>query len=330
LQFLEPCYVFYMYNSLRAESIEQEPSNHLEVIFPGRCDTVENLLTKLENVQKGSGSQTVLLQEYDLEFDDVLDSISEISSRAAEKNIDLILAADNRTTEGYVSWAKQKARLEEAGVDIETESSPRDTSVDSIGFFFHKDGKVYVFPKSWASHPLHKIPGTKIAVSICGEISHLKPEQIEGVEVVYNPSREADDPYMAYRMMGLANPDVTRDEIIKQMMSGAQAEFYKETLNDESWEKLKREEPHLYKEDTDNKEAREARFNKTVEELWAIARNPDRNSPYYGQTVIQTASEKRIPIIRADVSDVDGVLNPFNGLTLKLENTGVEKMIFSW
>ncbi|MBN2065998.1 MAG: hypothetical protein JW771_04220 [Candidatus Thermoplasmatota archaeon] len=74
-----------------------------------------------------------------------------------------------------------------------------DFEANSVGFYFGSDGSIFAFPKQWEDVPVHRIPNTNIGVSICGEVNYVKPEHLEDIDILLNPSRENDDPFMRAR-----------------------------------------------------------------------------------------------------------------------------------
>jgi len=84
-------------------------------------------------------------------------------------------------------------------VYVGSDYSKDDFEADSVGFYFGRDGSTYAFPKQWEDVPVHRIPDTNTGVSICGEVNNIKPEHLEGISLLLNPSRENDDPFMRAR-----------------------------------------------------------------------------------------------------------------------------------
>jgi len=113
--------------------------------------------------------------------------------------------------EGKRTWITTRAELQHAGIPFEEISPTRlrqsgeekayddELKSDSIGFYFGKNGTAYAFPKQWQDGPIHRIPETKLIVSICGEINHLNADELSEKTIVLNPSREDDDPFMRAR-----------------------------------------------------------------------------------------------------------------------------------
>ena len=322
-----------IFSEISGHHPERSPDHRLEIVFPGKCETVDSLLARLDSITRGADDITVLLQEFDLNFDEVFSRNMDIADKAKEKHLTIIMAVENRikSTGVGVDWEQRLGELSGKGIETETNANPLSNGADSIGFYFDGSGRVYCFPKSWQNHPVHKIPGTKIGVTICGEIGHVKPEDIDGLDVLYNPSREADDPYLTYRMMGLCNPNVTRDDIIQEMRTGSNRSIYLEMLDDSVWEKFKTEHPDLYNEEFDSHISREKRFNAAVDEYWRIAREHNRDSSGYVRSFSERAKQNRLPVIRADMSDVDGVLNPFDGLNVEIKkSTDCSVLFLAW
>lgn len=284
---------------------ESEPQSQIEVYFPDSLRTVENLLTRLQEVRTEGGT-TFLLKEYDLKFSDVIQEAQNILRTAMQKGVNVIMAPDNHESGNSVSWEQRKLQLQEAGIEFEADVVPIDGRMETIGFYFGSEGKIFAFPKSWELRPVHKIPSTEIGVSICGEIGSLTDEDLKGVKVVYNPSREADDPDIKFRMMGLANPNITREDISNELLKD---EYY-QSLTDDS---LNHEADEYYNPQTDSPEARKGRFDVAVSKAYKIAREQKSDTSIYAKNIHTT-----IPIIRSDSDRTNGVLNPFGGL--KIDN----------
>lgn len=88
-------------------------------------------------------------------------------------------------------WKQIKQAFQKQDVEIEENGHLSDNTSQCVGIWFDKNGRVYVFPKSWHVHPLHKIPGTDIAVTICAEINYIaySPNiKLHGISVLLNPT----------------------------------------------------------------------------------------------------------------------------------------------
>ncbi|MBI5457057.1 hypothetical protein HY969_04950 [Candidatus Kaiserbacteria bacterium] len=222
--------------------IERDP-NETRILVGFNCEKVDNLLQLVEREARNEPS-LVMLKEFDLAVDDAIRHFADLRESAKKHHINIILApanpavrigpepsmagweragGDDRTeqvTYARENWAtlKKKIRASDPSVEIEQEAIPESDEPESMGMYFGKDGRVFVFPKSWAARPVHVVPGTSTGISICGEIRDAKPEHLVGIETLYNPSRENDDPWLSLRMQGLAGEVPTRDEIRNQLL----------------------------------------------------------------------------------------------------------------
>lgn len=114
------------------------------------------------------------------------------------------------------------------GEFIDSDYTKDDFEADSIGFYFGSGGFIYAFPKQWEDVPVHRIPNTNVGISICGEINHIKPEHLGGIDVLLNPSQENDDPFIRARTSIYAGQSFEKatlylsemDERIKELIRG--------------------------------------------------------------------------------------------------------------
>jgi hypothetical protein len=295
--------------------IEKEKQLKLDVLFLHGCKTADDVLSRIDELMEGGDVETLMLDEYELEVNDVINSGDRLSAVAQEKTINIVMAPDNNDeNQKTVSWEDRKQQLQAAGISFEEDTIPEDGRLETIGFFFGKDGRKYAFPKMmWGARSVHKIPETDIGVTICGEINHIKPEELEDIRVLYNPSREADDPYLKYRMLGLSNPNITREEIVQEMMKD---DFYASYLDDSKWS----EDDEIYDPKLDSREAREKRFNESADKLWQIAREDKYKNSMYVENIGTILSDKKIPVVRCDGDNASGLLNPLKGM----EGTKIE------
>lgn len=118
-------------------------------------------------------------------------------------------------------WKETRDALDETGISYETVSEdhmalrrktanqpPFQTSFDpdtwsppSVGFYFGSNGSAYAFPKQAPTKGVHFVPGTRLGISICGEMNQVKGEQLKGIDVLANPAREDDDPFIQAKNM---------------------------------------------------------------------------------------------------------------------------------
>ncbi len=294
-------------------SKEQEPSYKLEtVFFETNFKTANDLLKGLVKLEKSlDPNAAIVLDEYQLKTDDVIANARQISSAVQEKAYDLIMAPDSQnSSDSRTSWEARIEQLKENGIVFEEGSTPRDW-FETIGFFFGKDGLVYAFPKMWEKKSVHRIPGRDVGVTICGEIHTIKPEETKDLSLIYNPSREGDDPYMEFRMMGLLNPNMTREEIIElwyQRSPGSRGDLEKKEYD---WDEYDTEESREYY----SLENRKKRFEQRIDELTEMVQN-HRSDSMYMRKVKEQFPDIKVPIIRADAG-CSGIVNPGDSTQLK-------------
>ena len=197
---------------LHENQAEKEKIEKRQVGFLFGCHTAEELKQHMDSIATEGELDLVMLTEYDLQIDEVNNNIDIISSLAKKHNADIIIAAGRNGQR--VLWNMKRQEIIQAGAQTLDVNITEDEIWDSIGYFFGKNGETYAFPKSH-EHPLHLIPNTKMAVTICGEINHITPELLKKLDInlILNPSREADDPYLRFRMLGFFNPNISDDEI---------------------------------------------------------------------------------------------------------------------
>ncbi len=295
-------------------SKEKEPPYKLEIVFfETNFNTTEDLLNGLAKLEKNEGNNAaIVLDEYQMKADDVIDNAHQISEEVVKKGYDLVMAPDSQNNSSEtqkVSWEKRIEQLKQNNISFEEGDEPREW-FETIGFFFGKDGQIYAFPKMWEKKSVHQIPGRDIGVTICGEIHNIKPEETEGVNVIYNPSRERDDPYMQFRMMGLLNPNMSREDVVElwyHHMPGDRGDLDKEY----DWEEQDTKEAREYY----SLENRKKRFNAKIDDLVAMVNNPKEDSMYM-RKVKENFPDMKIPIIRAD-ADCSGIVNPGDSTRLK-------------
>ncbi len=293
------------------DNIEKHRFFEDDVVFLHYCETVKEFLNIAEKLLSERGGKTLMLDEYELSVDDVVKFAHEISRLAQEHGTNVVMAPTNIGINHLpVAWETRREQLSSAGIRFEGDVAPNDGRIETVGFYFGADGFIYAFPKAWEIKPMHRIPETNIGVTICGEIHDLKPEDLEGVDVIYNPSREGDDPYLKYRMLGLANPNISRDEVRAEMLRDDNFDhILDDTKNDPSSE--------YYVAESDSREARERRFDEWLDTLWHLAREESGRNSNYAKHLAEVLREKRVPIIRCDGGKTSGLLNPMEGLKIE-------------
>jgi hypothetical protein len=328
--------------NLVESSAEKEKQLNLDVVFIHYPKSVEDMLNKLESASTDENTDTAMLDEYAFNFQEIIDSVKQISQIAKAKNINLVMAPDNtEKTDGQllqIEWGQRKRQLQEAGIEVEDIDIPDDFKPETIGFYFNGAGQVYVFPKVWDIQPVHKIPNTKIGISICGEIGRIKEQDLDGIDVLYNPSREKDDPNLRYRMMGQYNKDITREDIAEELREND--DYYKNLFEPEltieqsidrqrthfsgtekEWQK-KRKETIAYlrqfpEEPALTVEEKEKKFNAEVDRIMKIIQEQQSDTSMYVKNIENALKKRKIPVIRCDGYQCSGVLNPMSGLDIE-------------
>jgi len=281
------------------EQTEREKTMDVSIGFLFNCRTVDGLTERLDSALKEGKLDSVMLDEYDLSIEEVNTNLQRISGIAKGKMVDIILAADNKHRQQgdefkRIPWNTRKEEIKSSGAILLDEGIAAEEINDSVGYYFGKDGSVYAFPKTW-EHPIHPIPGTKTAVAICGEIGYLKPEQLESLDIntIYNPSREGDDPFLKYRMLGLSNPNMTDEEIHSELMKN---ETFKKLAEGE------KEQKQIYQQ----------WFNK----IKAIIKEQKDNPSSYVRKINEVLKQKGIVVIRSDGEKTSGILNPLHEMKI--------------
>lgn len=288
----------------RFESREREPILDTNIVSLKYCKTIDEMIERIEVAKTEGAVDSVSLTEYNFKVEEFLSEIEKIRETARQNNVDIILAPDNQFGRN-VSWGQIKRELRERGVNIEETEIPDEYHPETIGIFVDKTGSMYAFPKTWhwkeIHRPVHKIPNTKIGVTICGEIWEIRPEDLEDINILYNPSREGDDPMLEFRMRyRYGSKSLTREDVTKILL---EKEFYKNMMDDSQ------NDPNSpdYIPEYDSREERERRFNEAVDNYFGKATDP-KNSMYVGQ-IEEPLREKGIPVVRTDSVTTTGVLN---------------------
>ncbi len=283
--------------------VEKEKVLDLNIISLNYCKTTDEMIGIIEDASREGRVDTVILGEYNFKVDEVLADLKKIEALAKDKKVDIILAPDSHD----MSWEEFQKRFQGEGRSVEEEGVD---SRDSIGIFVGRDGLTFAFPKSWHRHPVHKIPGTHIGVTICGEIGTIKQKDLEGIHVLYNPSQEADDGFLKFRMLQkYGNQPLTR-EIVSQLL--LEKEYYRAMLDDSQYNPNDPE----YVPELDSREARQQQFNEAVER--ALEKASDPKASLYVEKIEEALQEKGIPVVRCDGPNCTGVLNP--SADIEIEN----------
>lgn len=317
----------------RENNIEKEKSLDLNIVSFNHCDSIDQMIDTVKKAFLENQIDTVILGEYNFTVNEILEEIEKIQNLAKEKEIDIILAPDNNESGQKLTWNELKQELHDSNVDTEQTSLDNNYKPETIGIFIGKNGLTYAFPKTWhrkeVHNPVHKIPGTSVGVTICGEIRHIKPEDLDGVTILYNPSREGDDPYLKYRML-LKYKNATKEDISKALrqesqyghLTESEADHKKRIMEEDNnffvqlknifgekeAKKIMEEDRNDQEQNDDSIEARRKKFNKIVEEHLENA--SDTNSSIYVNKIEEVLREKEIPVIRCDGTKSTGILNP--------------------
>jgi len=314
--------------------VEKESALDLSIVSLNYCESVDHMVEIIEQASLNSHVDTVMLGEYNFTVDEILSELEKVQKLAISKNVDIILAPDNNESGHKLTWEELKQQLQDHGVNIEQTSLTGDYQPETIGFYVSKNGFTYAFPKTWhreeVHNPVHKIPDTTIGITICGEIGHIQPQDLEGINILYNPSREGDDPSLKYRMMvkygNATKEDIAKalaqegehdyllesDEDYQRRMEESDDLFYRQAkeMFDEktAQEMIDREKEHEAKEDN-SIEARRKKFDQIVDEVYTKAINSQNSDSMYARNITSVLKQLNVPIARCDGRRTTGILN---------------------
>ena len=307
---------------LRENQIEQEKTEKKRVVFFFGCHTTEELKQRMAAIAKEEKMDLVMLNEYDFQIDEVNNNVATIASLAQENATDILIAAGSN---GHtVPWETQRQELIQTGAQPLDVDAAQDDIWDSIGYFFEKSGKTYAFPKNHKD-PIHLIPKTKTAVSICGEIARITPEILEKLDInlILNPAREADDPHLHFRMMGFFNPNISDDEIhfelrkdpyLNDLAEGKSAPPDYSQLDEESRILL---EEYDKTHPIPSAEELKHEYKKLFDEIKSITKDQSTRPSAYIENIDSTLASKKITVLRCDGKATTGILNP--SLNVKID-----------
>ena len=322
--------------------VEKEKTLDLNIVSLNYCESIDQMVELVEQATFEGRVDMVMLGEYNFTVDEILGDLAKIQSLAKSKNVDIILAPDNNEAGRKLTWDELKQQLQDQEINIEQTSLSGDYRPETVGIYIGKNGFTYAFPKTWhreeVHNPVHKIPGTTIGVTICGEIGHIQPEDLEGINILYNPSREGDDPSLKYRMMvkyGNANKEdiakalsqeeeygylLESDEDYQRRMKESADRFYRQAkeMFDEktAQEMIERDKEHEAKEDNSVR-ARRKKFDQIVEEVYANAVNLQDADSMYTRDISDVLRKANVPIVRCDGKRTTGILNQLPGMKVE-------------
>lgn len=160
----------------------------------------DNSFNSLDALIRKEEPDIVILSEFDFIIKEVIDNIQLINLIAVNHNCSILLTPNSYKTDKVfkcIEWSKIRSELINEDVIVDDDNNKK---TESVGLWFDANGDVYGFPKLWHLKPVHKIRDG-IAVSICGEISHITTNSLDDVSILYNPSHESDDIYVKGRNM---------------------------------------------------------------------------------------------------------------------------------
>lgn len=329
-------------SQLQPEEQEKEKVLDFDIVALSTMPTIDKMVDRLNEINGEHKIDATVLMEFNFNVTEVVKDLGKIAKFSKDSGMDVIMAPDNMREN--LSWVDLKRKLQEAKINIEETDLQDGEHPVSVGFFIGKNGFVYAFPKSWGKRPIHKIPGTNVAVTICGEINHIKLEDLdnlEGVNVIYNPAREGDDPYLRYRMLqefgdepvtketvaellvkndGFPNPNDS-DELIQKDIKKRTKRYYNNLIKvgtpKEEAEAMAKKEGISVESERDE---RKKFLDSVVQQILGELQSKKVDSPYI-EAIRQKLIEKNILVVRSD-RKTSGVLN--NLPNLKLSNMELE------
>lgn len=293
-----------------------------------RLNTIDELKNAVEALARDGRLDTIVAMEFSLEIRYAIDHIHELKALAKQTGSDVILAPSGSIAgEKAPSWGELKKALQAAGATTEETNYPEDRSTTSVGLFVSKNGDVFAFPK-YSETPVHRVPNTRIGVTICGEINDIRPEHLHNIDILYNPSEEYDDGLIAFRLAQTQKGlPLTRNEVESLLLQGGEElrnlflsdeeyakhrkkinEELRQQLGSEHYEELFGNEPLIaeYEEPAARREKAEHWIERILHEL-----SENKESIYVPKAngVREILQQRRILIIRADVWQSAGILN---------------------
>ena len=303
-------------SELKTHNTSSSHTKKQDIVCLKRIENIDDLVLKISRINVTSPNTIIMLDEFDLEIYDVLVNKDRISEIVKSKGISLIMAPTNpyplfdrnefldamktgAKTRGRDSWDKISTEASKYGFTCEKHDDVDKERMESVGMFFGCNGSSYIFPKLWEKQPVHKIPGTSIGVTICGEITRISPENLEGVSILFNPSREHDDIYIKYRMRAYIDNNISKEDILREI----EADFMKKNSLDNVKEEVQKDIKAGFHDEANHI------FN-------AIIPNKSKRSMYVNNRLYDYLNIKTIPIVRAD-GTCSGLLNPSDRISLE-------------
>lgn len=312
---------------------ETEKALSMKVEFLFRCNSVQDLITHIETTSKEGSIDAILLGEFEIPLDEVVNNMELIAVIAKNKKVAIILAPrikpwnSNDNSTNWDVWQQKKIAIAQNSASILDDEIKQSEIGDSVGFYFDLNGNSYAFPKSGKYH-IHKIPGTKVGISICAELNDATPDDIESldVKIIYNPSLEANDNDAAYRMIGLENPNITEADLDSLLENDA---YVLGVLRDgqEDITPVEHEDPYIKKllEETKeppiSKEEVKKRISEYKERIKNIIQNQSMNSSFYVEHIKEALAKKNILVLRTDGTS-SGIMNPLPKLKVNKATLG--------
>ena len=318
------------------EEQEKEKLIDLNVVALSTMPTIDKMVDKLGKINSGDKLDVAVLMEFNFGISEVVKDLKKITDFAKDSEMDIVMAPDN--IRENLSWGELKRKFQENKIGTEENDIQDDYRPMSVGFFIGKDGFTYAFPKTWDQKPIHKIPGTNVAVTICGEINHIKPEDLDtlqGVNVIYNPAKEGDDPYLKFRILqefgenpvtkesiaellikndDYSNPDDDEKAIRRDMEKLNKRHYHNlikvGTSKEEAEEMVKKEEISVEEERVERRKF----LDSSVQQILGELQSKRVDSPYI-EKIRQKLVEKNILVVRSD-RKTSGTLNSLPNLKL--------------
>ncbi|RLG14700.1 MAG: hypothetical protein DRN71_02755 [Candidatus Nanohalarchaeota archaeon] len=233
-----------------------------------------------------------MFPEFRFRTEQILNSYNKVSDIASEHTCDILLVPrHNSFSNPKKDWKATKKMLSDSDIIIEDTNINDDFISEAMGFWFDRKGPVYCFPKVRKHHPVHKIPERDIGVTIYAEMYHIKPEDLESIKILYNPSAEDNDIYLRGRNMRYSGMDDSK--IIEQYSC-----VYQDPVG--NWDEIER---CLL-------EGKKLRLKVNDEEKKKVIIELKKDSSYLtvNKSVSEALKHRNIPIIRCDTRNCSGLL----------------------